>query len=1018
MPLASPSRSPGSFLALALSFLASALSGCGSGSSPSDPGPTCALPAAAPLAVVEVTPANGTTGVFVGANVALRFNTCLDPATIASPNVLLVDGASFVAAALRYEAATATLVIDPAASLAFSRLHLVSASNLRGARGEAMAPFGSSFTTQATPDTVPPTTTASPAGGRYKVPQIVTLACTDDPGGTGCAGTRYTLDGSAPSPASPRYAGPISITTDTVLRFFSVDVQGNAEPPKQEIYVIDTVPPTLTASDPTDGATGVVLTKTLTATFSEEMNAATLGASTISADNGLTFTFSWSALTRTLTLAPTERLVCGTTYRVSIGPGATDLAGNALVQPASFGFTTHADCQEPVTTASPAGGVFTTAPQVVTLACADAGGSGCARIVYTTDGSLPSLVPPNGTVVGGPSAGGIAIGVGDTVLRYFAEDAAGNREGLKEQRYSVSTTGFTFVATNGGIARGAGPVPSRFEPILPGGRTALFVRDPSNGRLYRGTERGLLVSDVGEAFAFLPGISTGILSVLPQGSKIFAGTSAGLLVSIDGGATFEARDVASAGWVRSIVAEGQNVWAATDKGVAFSSDRGRTFALRTTAHGLGSNSVRALVLSGGQLYAGTAGGVSVSSDGGASFTNTALGLASPSVNALVVSGSTVYAGTDSGLCISSDGGSTFTATRTTANGLGSNYVGDLAFDGTRLYACTGEPWLSGAGNSFSVSSDETGASFTPHALAPSHSTLRAESVQVEGLTVRVGAYPSYYLSTDGGVTFASMDLRTAVTKITGTGSTLYAAIANGSGYGGVAVSTDLGRSFVVRGKDDGIPDTNVDDVAASGSGVYAATFSGFGDSADGGATFVQRTVNPSAGSNVDCVWGNGTTVWACAGSTLNLSTNSGDTFAQRLTGASSPNAVAVSGTNVYLSTTDGLWVSSTGGAAGSFVRRGTAEGLGSALLYDVAVDGSGAVLVATNGGLFVSTDAGASFQPVASQVYPRGLFAQGSTWYAALYGGVAVSQDGGATWAVRGPAEGVTDAANDVWFVP
>lgn len=143
--------------------------------------------------------------------------------------------------------------------------------------------------------------------------------------------------------------------------------------------------------------------------------------------------------------------------------------------------TSHADCREPVTTASLAGGVFT-APQSVALTCTDAGGSGCARIVYTTDGSIPSLVPPNGTVVASASAGPIAIGAGDTVLRCFAEDGAGNREALKEQRYSVSTTGFTFVAMNGGIARGVGPVPSRFEPLLPGGETSVFVRDPSNER--------------------------------------------------------------------------------------------------------------------------------------------------------------------------------------------------------------------------------------------------------------------------------------------------------------------------------------------------------------------------------------------------------------------------------------------------------------------------------------------------------------------------------------------------------
>jgi hypothetical protein len=1000
-------------LAPSVALLSGVLAAC-SGSGPGSA--SCPLAPAASLSVAEVTPPNGATGVFVGTHIALRFNTCLDPATANATNFRLVTGTSFVAAAVGYDAATATVTIAPSAPLAYSRLHLVAATNVRSAQGQTLSAFGSSFTTQAVPETVAPTTVAAPLGGRYNVPQSVTLACTDNPGGTGCAATRFTVNGSTPTAASPLYTGPIEISADTVLRFFSVDAQGNAEAPKQETYVIDTIPPTLSSSDPADGATGVVLTKVLTAALSEEMDAATLTAATVTADEGLTFDLAWSAAEARLTLTPTERLACGTTYRVSVSAGARDVAGNALVQPATFSFSTHADCVEPVTAASLAGGVFTSTPQMVTLACTDAGGSGCARIVYTTDGSVPSLSPANGSVVAGASAGPITIGEGDTALRWFAEDAAGNREALKEERYSVSTTGFTFVATDDGIARGVGRVPARFEAIRPGGRTYVFARDPSNGRLYRGTERGLLAADAGEAFRFLPGSWSGVLSVLPQGSKILAGTQGGLVVSTDGGATWQSRAIGGAGWVRAIVADGPKVWAATSGGVAVSSDRGRSFVLRTAAHGLGGSSVRALLLSGGKLYAATQGGVSISADGGESFTNHASGLAHVSVNALVVSGSTVYAGTDAGLSISYDGGETFTATRTTANGLGADHVGALAFDGTRLYACTGVPWVSGTSKTFAVSTDASGATFTAKPLEPAHATLRAETVQVEGTTVRVGAYPGYYLSTDGGASFASMDLRSSVGKITGDGSVLYAAIANTSGYGGVAISSDRGGSFVLRGNDAGIPDTDVDDVAASGANVYAATFGGFGDSANGGAAFVQRTVNASAGSNVGCVTASGANVWACAGSTVNVSANGGDTFQQRLGTASGANAVAVHGASVYVSTTDGLWASPTG-ATGSFVKRGTESGLGHAYLWDVAVDGAGTVLAATNSGLFVSVDGGATFSAPPTQVQARGLFALGSTWYAALYDGVAISQDGGTTWTIRRAAEGV-GSARDVFFMP
>jgi hypothetical protein len=1018
-PAAGPAASAGR-----LAVLAAALAGCGgSSSAPAPAGSTCSLPAASPLSVVQVVPAADATGVFVGASVTVRFNTCLDPATVTANNFWLVAGTSLIQCAVGYDPATATVTIDPTPNLAYSTLHSVAVTGVRGTRGETMTGFASSFTTQAAPEFVPPSTTASPGGGRYNTPQSVALICTDNPGGTGCAATYYTVNGAMPTVASPRYTVPISIASDTTLRFFSTDGQGNAEAPRQEVYVIETVPPTLTGSDPPDGASGVRVDKVLTTIFSEEMKASTLGPATVTADNGVTVAVSYAAgPPSAATITPTERLACNTTYTVSIGAGATDVAGNALVQPATFSFTTTADCQEPSTAASPPGGVFTTA-QAVTLTCADAGGSGCARIVYTTDGSVPSFDPPHGTIVNGATAGGIAIGEGDTVLRYFAEDAAGNREAVRQQTYSVSIgQGFTFVATDDGIARGVGPAPATFVQLRRGGRTAVFHRDPSNGRLYRGTERGLLVADAGEAFSFLPGAPASVLSVLAQGSKVFAGTSGGLYVSLDGGATFAARDLGapSAGWVRKIIASGTAVYAATDGGVAVSDDKGQSFTMRTTASGLGSSSVRDLALAGDALFAATAGGVSISTDGGATFTNYTA-LPSVSVNAIAVSGSTVYAATDAGLAISSDGGQTFPAVRTALDGLGSNYVGEIVLEGTTLYVATGEPWISGTSNSFSVSTNG-GTSFTPHAVSPPHPTLRTESIHVEGSTVRVGAYPAYYLSGDGGQTFVPKDLRGSVRKITGLGTTVYAAIDDSSGYGGVAISSDQGGSFSIRDRSAGLPNDNVDDVAVASPSaavtyVYAATFSGLAISSDGGASF-PTTVNLGTGANVDCVWASGATVWAASGSGLYLSTTSGSAFTQRLAVASG-NAVAVSGSNVYYSTTSGLWVSPNGGAVGSFLPKSTTDGLANNYLYDVAVDPSGRVLAATNGGLSKSTNSGASFTAAASpQIYAYGVFAQGSMWYAAGSGGLSISQDGGVTWATHGAADGIVATARDAWYMP
>jgi hypothetical protein len=89
------------------------------------------------------------------------------------------------------------------------------------------------------------------------------------------------------------------------------------------------------------------------------------------------------------------------------------------------------DTTPPVTTASPAGGIYNTA-QTVTLPCTDGTGSGCNKTYYTTDGSTPTT---SSNVYVTP----IAITSGTTTSNFFSTDMAGNSETMKTQTYTVST---------------------------------------------------------------------------------------------------------------------------------------------------------------------------------------------------------------------------------------------------------------------------------------------------------------------------------------------------------------------------------------------------------------------------------------------------------------------------------------------------------------------------------------------------------------------------------------------------
>ncbi len=109
----------------------------------------------------------------------------------------------------------------------------------------------------------------------------------------------------------------------------------------------DTTPPTVTSVTPANGATGVGLGTSATATFSEAMNAATITTSTVvlrNPSNGIiASTVSYNASTNVATLTPTAALAASTTYTATITGGASgvkDVAGNALASNFVWSFTT------------------------------------------------------------------------------------------------------------------------------------------------------------------------------------------------------------------------------------------------------------------------------------------------------------------------------------------------------------------------------------------------------------------------------------------------------------------------------------------------------------------------------------------------------------------------------------------------------------------------------------------------------------------------------------------------------
>jgi Bacterial Ig-like domain len=132
----------------------------------------------------------------------------------------------------------------------------------------------------------------------------------------------------------------VAIATDQFAgRYYHAEMALGATPPG------DTTPPTVTATTPTDGATGVSSGTSVTATFSEPMQAATITASTFTLTGpagAVPATVTYDAPSNTATLKPTSPLAGTTVYTATVTTGAKDVAGNGLAAPHQWTFTTAA----------------------------------------------------------------------------------------------------------------------------------------------------------------------------------------------------------------------------------------------------------------------------------------------------------------------------------------------------------------------------------------------------------------------------------------------------------------------------------------------------------------------------------------------------------------------------------------------------------------------------------------------------------------------------------------------------
>jgi hypothetical protein len=128
------------------------------------------------------------------------------------------------------------------------------------------------------------------------------------------------------------------------------------------LTAVETTPPTVTGVTPANGATGVNAASTVTATFSEAMDAATLTPGTFvlrDSANAVVAAMLSYTVAHVGTLTPSPALASSTTYTATIvggSSGVKDVSGNALAADVVWSFSTADTTPPTVASMTPASG--------------------------------------------------------------------------------------------------------------------------------------------------------------------------------------------------------------------------------------------------------------------------------------------------------------------------------------------------------------------------------------------------------------------------------------------------------------------------------------------------------------------------------------------------------------------------------------------------------------------------------------------------------------------------------------
>ncbi len=340
--------------------------------------------------VISTSPTANATNVPVSTLVTATFDKAMNPATITTTSFLL-SGSGPVTGVVTVSTDNRTATFTPSANLAYNTLYTANLTDdITDLAGNRLEEYGWRFTTGIAPDTTPPTVVStSPANNatNVQVNTVVTANFSEAMRAASITTGQFTLYRVGFGPVN----GTVTVSTDNLSATFTpsgnlasnqsytanvttdvVDLAGNPLAAARTWSfttetVLDTTPPYVVSTVPTDNATGVAVGTAVVANFSKAIKASTVTGTSFYLTSGstpVTGTVTVSTDNLSATFTPGANLNYSNNYTATLTTDITDLVGNRLLGLGGQSFSQAITIQSlvwsvPVTVATASDGINT-----------------------------------------------------------------------------------------------------------------------------------------------------------------------------------------------------------------------------------------------------------------------------------------------------------------------------------------------------------------------------------------------------------------------------------------------------------------------------------------------------------------------------------------------------------------------------------------------------------------------------------------------------------------------------------